>query len=894
MAAVAQIEIVVDDAQLTTSMDEIAAKFGVTSAQAKEFFDAMGNSAEEATGKAAAGQKVVQSETDKAALKVQDLNTAFAALGLGAPKSVQQLTDALALSERTGVSLASALSAVRAQAEAAAPAITGSFYQTRLLATEIGVGMPRAMEQVIARTPVLASAISAAFPVLAAIGFIGIAEQVAEKIAELSLRVFDWDGSLKQSLTDNVALNNALLDQEKHLEGVEEQYALLGLTGIPRFIVASGQATDHAVKAAQAYNDAVAALQKYEAAVNKSLTTVSEVADPATGMVLGTSESTGDPSGAQLARLRQLRQAVIDTQRALEDAGLSAAQAGQQLRQAFSQDTQKKIADITTSIGEQNKAFLEWSTTIQKMQKEDQDFANKMAAEDKAAADKSFDAWNVSLMNQWDAQQKTHTKMLDDAQKFEDQTNDILQKAAIAAAPPWEQAYARIAANAVREMQQAQEQIQRLEDQHIITTEQGEELMAQRVAAIQVQAQQQAVDQMASQMQNFYDAITSGHIGQYFLKQFETMVFRMVAEWVLGMGQMQQSTGGLFSSVLKLFGLGGGGGGGFGIAGIGGTAPFSDGGAAFAQGPTLDQLTGGGGLASSLGGEDAASLAGTAGGVAAAGTTSLVGKIGGALAGVGVGAEAGLGIGNLIAGPAGLSPLGTGLALSGGVGGALIGFALGGPIGALLGGLAGGLLGGLFGGIFGSDAHAQGEKLRKQAQSQIDQIEQSYDTHQTDYASAISQLESLNTQLNKQLKALGDQPNYHGIADAEQHIYQEETQRQQRAAVQFGPAEFETGGYVGAHLARAIPVGWSPLAFAGGGAVPAIVHAGEFVMSRPAVERIGAGNLARMNAGGDGGAPHVHFHLNMLDTSSFKDFISDHTAQAVLMRTIRRAVREGH
>ena len=44
--------------------------------------------------------------------------------------------------------------------------------------------------------------------------------------------------------------------------------------------------------------------------------------------------------------------------------------------------------------------------------------------------------------------------------------------------------------------------------------------------------------------------------------------------------------------------------------------------------------------------------------------------------------------------------------------------------------------------------------------------------------------------------------------------------------------------------------------------VPAMLEPGEFVMKRSSVNRIGAGNLASMNAGSSSGAPNIEVVVN--------------------------------
>jgi len=110
----------------------------------------------------------------------------------------------------------------------------------------------------------------------------------------------------------------------------------------------------------------------------------------------------------------------------------------------------------------------------------------------------------------------------------------------------------------------------------------------------------------------------------------------------------------------------------------------------------------------------------------------------------------------------------------------------------------------------------------------------------------------------------------------------------------YGPAQFSRGGFVHPSMAGMIPAGFVPaMAFAMGGAVPAIVHAGEYVLNAGAVTKIGVGNLDRWNSGG--GPFHVHLTVNALDGKSVEELFRPGTdAYRGLMRNMARALNEGY
>lgn len=80
--------------------------------------------------------------------------------------------------------------------------------------------------------------------------------------------------------------------------------------------------------------------------------------------------------------------------------------------------------------------------------------------------------------------------------------------------------------------------------------------------------------------------------------------------------------------------------------------------------------------------------------------------------------------------------------------------------------------------------------------------------------------------------------------------------------------------------------------FGSGGAVPAILHAGEFVMRPEAVSRIGRGNLDSMNSGGGGGVVNNNFYINAVDAKSFEQLLSS-GGDVKIVRALRRGDSQG-
>lgn len=501
---------------------------------------------------------------------------------------------------------------------------------------------------------------------------------------------------------------------------------------------------------------------------------------------------------------------------------------------------------------------------------------------------------------------------------------DLESQTAIALLPPWKRADAQIVADAQKRVRDIETLMQR--DKAFQA--QG----AQEIALIWAQTFAQMRDNLAGQLESLFDDITSGNIGKRFVDQFKKLVFEMIASWALGLRQMRTQTAGsfsgggllgaLFSGVLGLGGIGGFGASGAQQVGPGGTAGIFSG--LLGGGGSGGGLFGGGGLLGGLFGGSSAS--GASGGLASLPTALTGGQLSN-LAGLGLSAGGGIGTGTVLpAGAsaaigggrfAGLLAAGPGLALlgagslfglagkAGPFGGAALG-ALGGLLGtggliaafpALLGVLGaatlgiGALIGGLigfFGGLFGNSKRQRAvEQLGQQVKDQITQIENSYNTHQEDATSAISQLESLRTTAHAQMHKLGgdtrtrvEQP----INAAESYINQTEAERARRAAIQFGPAEFHTGG-----LVRGGPAAiWGRPSFHTGGEINANLLIGEGVVNRRGMAVLGENGLNALNSGaGVNGDMHLHFHGPM-DEAWLRNGGAVKVAKA-----INQAVREG-
>jgi hypothetical protein len=152
----------------------------------------------------------------------------------------------------------------------------------------------------------------------------------------------------------------------------------------------------------------------------------------------------------------------------------------------------------------------------------------------------------------------------------------------------------------------------------------------------------------------------------------------------------------------------------------------------------------------------------------------------------------------------------------------------------------------------------------------------------------------LRTQYHASIHQLGGDTNARvetPINQAEAKLQNTDVERQRRAAIVFGPQQFAAGGFVHPSLARGVPPGFSGMPFASGGAVPAILHVGEFVLQPSAVNLTGVPNLQRMNAGGGAGM-EVHLHFpSVYDADGFEAALNKNAQGFV--RFVKRLQIEG-
>jgi len=417
-----------------------------------------------------------------------------------------------------------------------------------------------------------------------------------------------------------------------------------------------------------------------------------------------------------------------------------------------------------------------------------------------------------------------------------------------------------------------------------VQQEQAERRAAREIQQIrqqQLMEWQQNVRHMAASIQSFLDNPI-----QYLRNLWKRFLAEMVASWILSTRAMSgggAAPGGGFSLGGMLRGLFGLGGGGFSLPGgtVGGMQLPPGVNTTFPSGQVMPGVGGLAYLPMSARSSVGMGAIIPAGASLATGAKLSMGAqlaqmwpmlvAGGGMAGIGAigfGSPARGAMSTMLGGALGLGGLSA--ALGFGFMPAMLGL-LTNPLGwAALAAFA--LVGGLFGKSAQNKQKRQAMDILNQGRAQWKNILADFESHRIDYAAAIAGVTQVWQQMVQQWSspALGK---YGGIAiqnnAAEfrrtlQQIEDLQARRQWTAQSPMWTAagEFSTGGFVGASM-RAGSSSFGPLgiplmpsrglgrmpSFASGGAVPIIAHAGEFVMQRAAVQRIGRSRLEAMNSG---------------------------------------------
>jgi hypothetical protein len=696
----------------------------------------------------------------------------------------------------------------------------------RLVSESIGVGVPRALQRVIASSAVARTALSAVFNVAAPVAIAIFAfQQITAAIEAIEAKARELSG--KESLARRIWGLDSVNRERFHaaLKQNEELTVQIAMATASDTQKISIQLADDLRKINEQLESAkitegMKASEKLERTIllRKQLA-AAQLLDLARKNAIDVAEAEGAALEQGALRRGQAEQQAIDQ---LKEARSQAAVAGLSAEQAILQKLDEEIAKIRELAKQYPSLRGQAEATV--------------AALTDAAARERTKIYEDELKRRDEILDQEQNDRIAAESRGTEEIVRMEQDAAIAVLPPWQRADAQIVLDHQRTVEELKKQLDRGEIDN-------DQFLRGRNAAW-AKANAELRDNMANELERLFDDITSGNIGKRIRDNFKHLFFQILAQWILTMQGMRTATagggpggtppffpggagggagGGIFGGILGgLLGLGGLGGGG----GIGGTPPFigQAGGLSFIGGSNVP-LSGGGGAGAGT------TLPGAQKGLLDILFSHGIGKLSGGL----------VGLGGLSLAIAGLSRGGV-LGTIAGIGGAaLTGFAIGGPIGAIIGGIIGAI-----GAIFGSGARRRKrEQLEADVMRQINQVESAYKVFQADYGSTFQGLEQIRQQGLDALAQIGSRDqstqdrrvNRH-IDQAEKEINDIEAQRAKNAQVIAGLPlpEFQGGGIV-----RAIS--------GSNGRILAFLHDREGVLTPRAVNALGEDNLSRLNRG---------------------------------------------
>lgn len=773
-----------------------------------------------------------------------------------------------------------------------------------------GAELPRQLTTFLAKSSTIGPILSTAFNGAVILAFASTIVNLLEKIPDLTDALYDMGGGLKYSTDQAVTANKTFLEQSDRLEKLREQYRLMGLQGIPLFTENQKTANEQLDAAKNKMAEAQKELDAYNAKLKTSGTQVEQWAKQMGGSVL---PDAADQMRGQDQHLVDLQNHLIGASNDVKVLQQTSKNAGKTLSDEFSkqhtqglqetaqmlQEALNKIQAIdsaTASLGlspldainqkeKQTTAALTRELELygdlpgvaDRVEKAQTDITNAAARERSQIYEKEHDEKMGRMFDQNEEDARFEKERIDRMQHAEIETSNVEREAAIAMLPPWQRSYAEVA-NAAEQMQQRIEELHRKGE---LTDEQ----FARMTAANATEEFAHMRDQVASDLEDAFDDLTSGRLGDRVKKLFKDIVFQMIATWVVGMGAIKQATagtmtgagagvgsgGGILGSLGGIFGIGSSGG-----SGAGGiaTPPFVPSGPAFPgfAGIPLGntELSPGTGVyASTVGALGlpigmGLGIPGTLGtpmkpGGAASPIAGLLAKLfprgaggifGGQISqtdlaalGIGLGAY---GMSSLLSGR-GNTAVGV---LSTIGGGAAIGTSILPGVGTLIGGIIGGIAS-LFGWLFGrGKVDKQRKALETQLEQQLKLLTDSYDLHKTDYSTAMADAEQLRTQYEQaqdQVKKGANMQQYVGqwVDQTEKHFNDFESERMKRSETITNLAlpEFASGGFTPSYLP--------------GGRMPAILHPDEAILNSQGRRAIGDQTIAAANKGGKPETPHV-------------------------------------
>ncbi|MBI1353281.1 MAG: hypothetical protein GC160_02965 [Acidobacteria bacterium] len=466
--------------------------------------------------------------------------------------------------------------------------------------------------------------------------------------------------------------------------------------------------------------------------------------------------------------------------------------------------------------------------------------------------------------------------------------------------------------------QKRQDDIAKIENDKDASASQVER--ARRAAAITASAdirdanqrifdeQQAQLDRGLQEWELFWDRVSRsanstkdflGNLGDEIANNFRRTVIRMVGSLVFGQQQAAGVTGGyggyggggggVFGGILGALGGGifGGAAGVGGYGGVGGlaTPPFVLNGF---PGSTPPFVVGGGigaGRAGSIPGLGYPSAAGVGGGLLqnpAAGLGLLLGLTGGTPGSAALRATIGIAGGTAAFGAA--AGVAGGIGALGGIGTAFLGLATN-PIGlAVLGGVVG--VSALLGALSRGGKKRQAAGVANEGFAVIDDTVDAFKHREVRYDQAVTQMDRQWQSMVEAWNRIGgsvgrnsirtQEPYYEQRLDEVDRI-QEERLRRLDAIEQSPVPAFALGGLV-----------------PGAGAVPAIVHGGEYVVRREAVQQIGPAALDSLNRGGGmGGDVTINININGGDAAGLARYVRSGELENAVGRAVRNLRRDG-
>ena len=514
--------------------------------------------------------------------------------------------------------------------------VTSSTKQSReaaqLLSEELGVNIPRGLRNILAENSVIGPAISAAFSGIAVAGFVTIVKDAVDQLTGFTAQM-DTIAKQNQAIMDTTAQANKVLLGPQNLQQINAQILSTSksIEKLNYELSLSGDSvTDSLLRGLSKYTSLGAAvvdeLDREKAHLNDLTTEQAKLKDEQSRtdpIEVLKAENTAREAGLRgitaITQAEKDQAAVIDAQinanvthEAVGQAQIVAIhkQALAQISQFEYQHAQASIqqtvqnelaftnAEAATSHGIEQ-IYKQRDAQIQAINAAE-NAANAALEHDGLARTADFQKQRVAASTIADA------KILEFHRQVANEMAQADSEAAVAMAAPWERSYVQIQ----EDYKSSQNKIKQDRALGLLDDEQAAQLSAD---AWQVSFAKTR-DQLANDMETFFDDLTSGNIGQAFKKMFEDLVFQMVATWILGMNSMRAAAstgfgGGATGILGSLFGFGGGASG-----GPGGTPTFlgglfGGGGGGGAPSASLGDL-GSLGLLSSLGGFSASGAGG--------------------------------------------------------------------------------------------------------------------------------------------------------------------------------------------------------------------------------------------------------------------------------------------